>query len=92
VIEFPRLETPRNGRGGRRPGAGRKSNQLKQLARRPITAAEIVPRRHPLSAELTPQELATLESITKKLAEPSLDSSRNQKESNSEAFVGHSSP
>jgi hypothetical protein len=74
------------GRGGRRPGAGRKPNRLKQLAMQPITAAKIIARRHPLSAELTPEEYATLESITKKLAEPSPDGSRNQKQSNRAIF------
>jgi hypothetical protein len=48
----------------------------------PITLAEIIARRHPLSAGLTPEEFETLESITKKLAEPSPDGPRNQKESN----------
>jgi hypothetical protein len=48
--------------------------------------AEIVLRRNPLSVELTPEELATLEYITRKLAEPSPDRARNQKESNREAF------
>jgi hypothetical protein len=78
--------TIRGGRGGRRPGAGRKPNRLKQLALQPITVAEIVLRRNPLSVELTPEELATLEYITRKLAEPSPDRARNQKESNREAF------
>lgn len=84
--DHAQLGTVRRGRGGRRPGAGRKPNHLKQLAPQPITAAEIVARRHPLSAELTPEDLASLESITKKLGEPSLDSPRNQKESNRESF------
>jgi hypothetical protein len=82
MIEWPQVRTPRKGRGGRRSGAGRKPNNLKQLVLQPITAAAIVASRHPQSAELTPEESATLESITKKLAEPSPDSSRNQKESN----------
>ena len=58
------------GRGGRRPGAGRKPNYVKQLLIRPITAAEIVARRHPKSARLTPEELEALHVITTKLAEP----------------------
>ena len=74
--------TPRKGRGGRRPGAGRKPNSIKRLPLEPITAAEIIARRHPLSAALTVEELAELENVTKKLAEPSPDGSGNQKESN----------
>jgi hypothetical protein len=77
-----RSETRRSGRGGRRPGAGRKPNYLKRLSLNPITAAEIIARRHPESAALTPGELATLQSITSKLAEPSPDGRGNQKESN----------
>jgi hypothetical protein len=86
MIEWPQARTPRKGRGGRRPGAGRKPNNLKQLALQPITAAEIVARRHPQSAELTHEELGTLEAITKKLAEPAPDGLRNQKESNRAIF------
>ena len=73
------LGTIRRGRGGRRPGAGRKPNHLRQAALQPITAAEIISRRHPLSVGLTPKELANLESITRKLAEPSPDASRIKK-------------
>jgi len=36
----------------------------------PIRAAEIVARRHPLSERLSPEELAMLHALTKKLAEP----------------------
>jgi hypothetical protein len=68
--------TARKGRGGRRLGAGRKPN-LKQLVLQPITAAEIIARRHPLSERLSPEELAMLHALTKKLAEPSPDASRN---------------
>ncbi|MBV9888393.1 MAG: hypothetical protein JO119_17770 [Acidobacteria bacterium] len=63
-------KTLRKGRGGRRPGAGRKPNHFKQVALSPISVAEIIARRHPQSAHLTPEELGTLESIIKKLAEP----------------------
>ena len=79
-------EAPRKGRGGRRPGAGRKPNHFKQLVLRPISAAEIIARRHSQSVQLTPEEWATLESITRKLAEPSPDGPRNQKESNRAIF------
>jgi hypothetical protein len=82
ILEPVHIDSAAKSRGGRRPGAGRKPKHLKQLTLEPITAAEIVSRRHPLSAELTPEELASLESITKKLGEPSPDSPRNQKESN----------
>jgi hypothetical protein len=73
MIEWPRSETTRKGRGGRRPGAGRKPNHLKQLALQPIGGAEIVARRHPQSERLSPEELAMLHALTKKLAEPSPD-------------------
>src|ERR1700685_704244 len=86
MIESPRLETPRNGRGGRRPGAGRKPNHLKQLAHPPISAAEIIARRHPLSEQLNAEELAMLHTLAKKLAEPSPDGPRNQKESKRAIF------
>jgi hypothetical protein len=37
-----RVATPgKSGRGGRRPGAGRKPNYLKKFSSRPISAAEI---------------------------------------------------
>jgi hypothetical protein len=75
-------EVPRKGRGGRRPGAGRKSNYLKRLGIKPIAAAEILARRHPQSASLSPAELETLHTITKKLAVPVPDAPQNQKESN----------
>jgi hypothetical protein len=61
------------GRGGRRPGAGRKANYLKQLSIRPISGAEIVARRHPQSARLTPEELDVLHALTTKLAVPVRD-------------------
>ena len=79
-------EAIHRGRGGRRPGAGRKPNHLKSLAQPPITVAEIVARRHPLSERLSPEELAMLHALTKKLAEPSPDGPRNQKESNREVL------
>jgi hypothetical protein len=53
---------------------------------KPISAAEIVARRHPQSVPLTPAEFKTPEIITRKLAEPSPDRFRNQKESNREGF------
>jgi len=84
MIEWPQREATRKGRGGRRPGAGRKPNR-KLPAMEPISAAEIVARRHPLSERLRPEELAMLHALTKKLAEPSPDGPRNQKESNREA-------
>jgi hypothetical protein len=86
MIEWPRLEKTRKGRGGRRQGAGRKPNHLKRLPQQPIGAAEIVARRHPQSERLNPEELAMLHTLTKKLAESSPDGPRNQKESNREAF------
>jgi hypothetical protein len=64
---------PGPGRGGRRPGAGRKTNSLKKLSIRPISAAEIVARRHPQSAMLTPEELEALHVLTTKLAIPAPD-------------------
>jgi hypothetical protein len=76
MIEWPRSETSRKGRGGRRPSAGRKPNHLKQL----------VARRHPQSETLGLEEFAMLLTLTGKLAEPSSDGPRNQKESNTEAF------
>ena len=69
MIEWPQREATRKGRGGRRPGAGRKPNR-KLPAMEPISAAEIVARRHPLSERLRPEELAMLHALTKKLAEP----------------------
>jgi hypothetical protein len=61
---------PRVGRGGRRPGAGRKPNYLKRLAIKPITAAEILAHRQPQSASLSTDELEALYAITRKLAVP----------------------
>jgi hypothetical protein len=81
-IEQAQLLTTKKGRGGRRPGAGRKPNYLERLSFNPITAAEIIARRHPESVALTPDELATHQSIASKLAEPSPDGRGNQKESN----------
>ena len=69
MIEWPRFEPPRKGRGGRRRGAGRKPNRLKCVLT-PLTAKEIIARRHPLSERLSPEELAMLHALTKKLAEP----------------------
>jgi hypothetical protein len=86
MIQWPQSGSPRKGRGGRRPGAGRKPNHLKQLALPPIGVAEIVARRHPESERLSAEELAMLHTLTKKLAEPSPDGPRNQKESNREVF------
>lgn len=82
MIEWPQPEAPRKGRGGRRPGAGRKPNHPKRLPQRPIGAAEILARRHPQSEQLSPEEFAMLHFLTRKLAEPASDGSRNQKESN----------
>jgi hypothetical protein len=62
--------SPRTGRGGRRPGAGRKPNYLKHLGIKPITAAEILAHRHPQSASLSLEELEVLHALTTKLAVP----------------------
>jgi hypothetical protein len=86
MIQWPQSETKRKGRGGRRLGAGRKPNRLKRVSSEPITVAEIIARRHPESAALTPKELAALQSITSKLAEPSPDGRGNQKESTKATF------
>jgi hypothetical protein len=59
------------GRGGRRPGAGRKPNRLRRLV---ISAGDLL--------RLSPEELRTLKAIARKLAVPSPDASVNQKESN----------
>jgi hypothetical protein len=59
------------GRGGRRPGAGRKPKHLKSLVFR---AGDL--------ARLSPDELRTLQAIAQKLAVPAPDASRNQIESN----------
>ncbi len=56
------------GRGGRRPGAGRKPNALKRLV---IRAGDL--------ARLSPEEIQFLDAITCKLAP---DASVNQTESN----------
>jgi hypothetical protein len=56
------------GRGGRRPGAGRKPNALKRLV---IRAADLI--------RLSPEELRALDAIARKLAP---DAPQNQKESN----------
>ena len=63
MIERTRSEQPRSGRGGRRPGAGRKPNHLKHLAEQPITAAEIIARRHPETERLSPKELGVLHAL-----------------------------
>jgi hypothetical protein len=63
-------QIPLKGRGGRRPGAGRRPNYLKRLGIKPMTAAEILAHRHPQSASLSPEELEALHAITRKLAVP----------------------
>jgi hypothetical protein len=80
------IQIPRKGRGGRRPGAGRKPTYLKRPEIAPIAAAEILARRHPQSASLSPGELEALHAITRKLAAPSTDSPGNQFERQA---VGH---
>jgi hypothetical protein len=60
------------GRGGRRPGAGRKPNELKCLG---IRYSD------PRLARLTPEELQALEAIARKIAAPAQDASVNQTES-----------
>jgi hypothetical protein len=64
------------GRGGRRPGAGRKPNYLKPLGMLAL------PPRDPRLARLSPEELWTLEAIARKLALPAPDAPHNQIESN----------
>ena len=59
------------GRGGRRPGAGRKPNQLKRIV---IRAGDL--------SKLSPEETQFLEAIARKLALPAPDGPHNQKESN----------
>jgi hypothetical protein len=58
------------GRGGRRPGAGRKPNRLKRLV---IRAGDL--------ARLSREEIQFLEAIARKLAAFSPDAHRNQTES-----------
>jgi hypothetical protein len=58
------------GRGGRRPGAGRKRNPLKRLV---IRAGDLI--------RLSPEELQALDAIARKLAVPSPDGPQNQTES-----------
>ena len=87
---FCRLCTSRTSAEGKRrsptwaPEENRTS--LSNSHMEPISAAEIIARRHPLSERLSPEELAMLHALTKKLAEPSPDASRNQKESNRATF------
>jgi hypothetical protein len=59
------------GRGGRRPGAGRKPNHVKRLV---IRAGDL--------AKLSPEEIQFLAAIARKLALPASDGPHNQKESN----------
>jgi hypothetical protein len=58
------------GRGGRRPGAGRKPNHLKRLG---IRYADLI--------RLSKEDLKALDAIARKLAVPSPDASVNQTES-----------
>jgi hypothetical protein len=58
------------GRGGRRPGAGRKANPLKRLV---IRAGDLL--------RLSPDELQALEAIARKLELSAPDASVNQTES-----------
>lgn len=58
------------GRGGKRPGAGRKPNGLKRLV---IRACDL--------ARLSPEEIQLLDCIAQKIAAPLPDTRRNQKES-----------
>ena len=58
------------GRGGRRPGAGRKPNRLKRLV---IRAGDL--------ARLSPEEIQFLDAITRKLAVLAQNTPGNQKES-----------
>ena len=59
------------GRGGRRPGAGRKPNRLKCLV---IRAGDL--------ARLSLEEIQFLDAIARKLALPAPDGPQNQTESN----------
>jgi len=59
------------GRGGKRPGAGRKPNHLKPIAIRAVDMAR-----------LSVEELRTLQAIAQKLAAPAPDAHQNQIESN----------
>ena len=58
------------GRGGKRPGAGRKPNHLKPIAIRAVDMAR-----------LSVEELPTLQAIAQKLAAPAPDAHQNQIES-----------
>jgi hypothetical protein len=58
------------GRGGRRPGAGRKPSHLKRLV---IRGGDLV--------KVSADELRTLEAIARKLAAASPDAPQNQTES-----------
>jgi hypothetical protein len=58
------------GRGGRRPGAGRKPNRLKRLGIRHVDLIR-----------LSPEEIQALEAIARKLAAPAPDGPHNQIES-----------
>jgi hypothetical protein len=59
------------GRGGRRPGAGRKPNNLKRLV---IRAVDL--------ARLSREEIRFLNAIARKLALPAQDGPHNQTKSN----------
>jgi hypothetical protein len=63
------------GRGGRRPGAGRKPNLLRCVGMLARTPGD------PRLPRLSPEELRTLEAIARKFAEPVPDAPQNQKES-----------
>jgi hypothetical protein len=65
-------------RGGRRPGAGRKPNYLKQLGR----AVEHIWRRDPRLGVLTELEARCLAAIVRKIRTARLDGPQNQIESN----------
>ena len=58
------------GRGGRRPGAGRKPNHLKRLV---IRAVDL--------ARLSPEEIQFLNAIARKLSAPAQNGPHNQIES-----------
>lgn len=68
----------KTGRGGRRPGAGRKPNHILRLN----DAARLISRRDPRLAVLTAEELQALEHILRKLRIALLNGPQNQTESN----------
>jgi hypothetical protein len=67
----------KKGRGGRRPGAGRKPNYAKQLER----AAKLLERCDPRLAVLTELEARCLHSILRKVLAASPNAPQNQIES-----------